>query len=61
MKQIIYGLIGYPLTHSFSKRYFTEKFEKEKINSTYQNFEIDTIEKFCSIQLEIVDNKIIKL
>jgi shikimate dehydrogenase len=26
-----YGLIGYPLTHSFSKKYFTEKFEKEDI------------------------------
>jgi shikimate dehydrogenase len=44
-----YGLIGYPLTHSFSKRYFTEKFEGEKINSTYENFEIDTIEKFPEI------------
>lgn len=44
-----YGLLGYPLTHSFSKRYFTEKFEKENINSTYQNFEIDSIEKFPDI------------
>ena len=26
-----YGLIGFPLTHSFSKKYFTEKFAKEKI------------------------------
>lgn len=44
-----YGLLGYPLTHSFSKRYFTEKFEAEKINSTYQNFEIDTIQKFPDV------------
>jgi len=44
-----YGLLGYPLTHSFSKRYFTEKFEKEDINSTYENFEIDTIEKFPEV------------
>lgn len=44
-----YGLIGYPLTHSFSKRYFTEKFESEKINSTYDNFEIDNIDKFPEI------------
>jgi len=44
-----YGLIGYPLTHSFSKRYFTEKFESEKINSTYTNFEIDSIDKFPEI------------
>ncbi len=27
----LFGLIGYPLTHSFSKRYFTEKFQKEAI------------------------------
>lgn len=26
-----YGLIGYPISHSFSKIYFTEKFEKENI------------------------------
>jgi len=44
-----YGLIGYPLTHSFSKRYFTEKFETEKIDSTYENFEIDNISKFTEI------------
>lgn len=41
-----YGLLGYPLTHSFSKKYFTEKFEKENINSSYENFEIDSIKKF---------------
>jgi len=28
-----YGLIGYPLTHSFSKKYFTEKFSKEGLDS----------------------------
>ena len=26
-----YGLIGYPLSHSFSKKYFTEKFLRESI------------------------------
>ena len=30
MKQ--YGLIGYPLAHSFSEKYFNEKFRKEKIS-----------------------------
>ena len=44
-----FGLIGYPLTHSFSKRFFTEKFETENINSTYDNFEIDNIQKFPDI------------
>ncbi len=44
-----YGLLGYPLTHSFSKRFFTEKFEKENIDSTYDNFEIDNINKFPEV------------
>ena len=29
------GLIGYPLSHSFSKRYFAEKFEKEGIDAIF--------------------------
>ncbi len=42
MKQ--YGLIGYPLSHSFSKKYFTEKFEKENIkDSEYNLFPIENI------------------
>lgn len=44
-----YGLIGFPLTHSFSKKFFTEKFDSEKIESTYDNFEIDSIQKFPDI------------
>ncbi len=44
-----YGLIGFPLTHSFSKRFFAEKFENEKIDSTYNNFEIDSIDKLPEI------------
>ena len=26
-----YGLIGFPLTHSFSQQYFSEKFAREGI------------------------------
>lgn len=44
-----YGLLGYPLTHSFSKRFFTEKFERENIDATYDNFEIDNINKFPEV------------
>ncbi len=37
----LYGLIGYPLTHSFSKQYFTDKFNTQSIyGCTYENFEI---------------------
>ena len=35
-----YGLVGYPLGHSFSKRFFTEKFLREGINAVYDNYEI---------------------
>lgn len=35
-----YGLIGFPLGHSFSRRYFTEKFKKENKAEEYLNFEL---------------------
>ena len=45
-----FGLIGHPLGHSFSKNYFTEKFENEGLDKhQYVNFDIDTIAKFPSI------------
>ncbi|HEY0029994.1 MAG TPA: shikimate dehydrogenase [Bacteroidia bacterium] len=48
MKQ--YGLIGYPLSHSFSKKYFTEKFEKENIpDCNYELFPIENIEQLPSL------------
>jgi shikimate dehydrogenase len=35
-----FGLFGYPLGHSFSKKYFTEKFQKEgRHDFSYENFE----------------------
>lgn len=40
----IYGLIGYPLGHSFSSRYFNDKFAAEGIDAEYINFEIPAIE-----------------
>jgi len=45
-----FGLIGEKLTHSFSKNYFTEKFEKETISDAiYQNFELNNIEQFIGL------------
>ena len=38
-----YGLIGHPLGHSFSRRYFTEKFEREQLDCRYDNFDLETI------------------
>lgn len=43
MKQ--FGLLGYPLSHSFSKGYFTEKFRKEGIDAVYDNFALPSIEE----------------
>lgn len=41
----LYALIGYPLSHSFSKRYFSNKFEKEGIaNARYELFELQDIQ-----------------
>lgn len=40
-----YGLIGYPLRHSFSRSYFNEKFSNENIQAEYVNFELSSIDK----------------
>lgn len=39
-----YGLIGFPLGHSFSINYFNQKFTDEGIDATYENFEIPNID-----------------
>ena len=44
-----YGLIGFPLGHSFSKNYFNEKFENEGINAKYINFELPSIEGLAEV------------
>ena len=44
-----YGLVGYPLKHSFSIGYFNEKFSSEKIEAEYINFEIPDINNFPEI------------
>lgn len=44
-----YGLIGYPLVHSFSISYFNEKFKNEGIDAVYENYEIPTIEQLPEV------------
>lgn len=39
-----YGLIGYPLGHSFSRQFFTRKFELEGKSEQYLNFEIPRVD-----------------
>lgn len=48
----IYGLIGYPLVHSFSKTYFNQKFESENINARYVNFEIQEVDELMEVVSE---------
>lgn len=44
-----YGLIGYPLGHSFSMNFFNQKFEDEGIDAKYENFEIPSIDSLPEI------------
>lgn len=44
-----YGLIGYPLGHSFSISYFNQKFKDENIDAVYENYEIPQIENLQEI------------
>ena len=46
----VYGLIGYPLGHSFSKQYFTEKFAREGLNDCrFEIFPIPSIKEFPAL------------
>ncbi len=45
----IYGLVGYPLQHSFSMKYFNEKFKQEDIDAEYLNFEIEDLSELRRI------------
>ena len=54
----LFGLIGYPLTHSFSKNYFTEKFKKEGIEDCkYENFQLGSIHEISTL---INENPLLK-
>ncbi|MBP5277999.1 MAG: shikimate dehydrogenase [Prevotella sp.] len=44
-----YGLIGYPLRHSFSMGFFNEKFQNENIDAEYINYEIKNIDELREV------------
>jgi shikimate dehydrogenase len=49
----LFGLIGFPLTHSFSKKYFSEKFLKEGISdASYELFEMEAAAGFPALFAE---------
>ncbi len=50
-KMDTYGLIGFTLKHSFSAKFFTEKFELEEIDAEYLNFEIEDIHEIRRVVL----------
>ncbi|GAB5399716.1 MAG: shikimate dehydrogenase [Aureisphaera sp.] len=52
-----YGLIGKNIDYSFSKTYFTTKFEKEKRKDTYQNFDLECIELLPDVIAQYPDAK----
>jgi len=45
-----FGLIGMPLAQSFSKKYFTAKFENEGIDACYELFELQDIAEFTALK-----------
>lgn len=46
----LYGLIGFPLSHSYSKKFFQKKFEQEGITDcNFENFPIQSIDKLNNI------------
>ena len=51
----IYGLIGYPLIHSFSEGYFNTKFQAEGIDARYINFELPDIGDLMEVVSEYPD------
>lgn len=48
-----YGLIGKKLVHSFSQKFFTEKFSKEKIDANYSLFPLENPEEI----LQLIENQ----
>ena len=43
-----YALVGYPLGHSFSKVFFTDKFKREELSAEYLNFELSSLDNLKS-------------
>ena len=48
-----YGIIGKPLEHSYSARYFTEKFMREGIDASYRLYEINDLSNIATLMHEL--------
>jgi len=47
-----FGLVGYPLTHSFSRAYFTEIFDREGLDAAYANYPLQKVEDIQPLFIE---------
>lgn len=46
----VFGLVGHNISHSFSRKYFTDRFEKDGLSHySYRNFDLPDIEQFRGI------------
>ena len=50
-----FGLIGHPLSHSFSKAYFDNKFKNERLECFFVNFDIEKLESIKDIIIQYPD------
>ena len=53
-----FGLVGYPLSHSFSKKFFEDKFKREGLSdNSYSLFPLTTIQSLPQLLLDEVELK----
>ena len=50
-----FGLIGHPLSHSFSQAYFNNKFKNEALDCFFINFDIEKLESIKDIIIQYPD------
>ena len=48
-----FGIIGKPLEHSYSAKYFTEKFVRDAIDAEYKLYEIDDLSNLPALMAEL--------
>lgn len=57
MSHLRFGLVGHPLEHSFSRNFFSQKFEKEGLDCSFFNFDTVCLEEWYDF---VMRNKDIK-
>lgn len=49
MPKLLFGLIGNPVRHSMSAKYFNKKFKRENFNARYEAFELSSIDELADL------------